>query len=263
MSPPTATALMDQPHLRAQHERAPTNHVLQALVTEAAATVPALRGHMVPTANVRPWYGEPALEAVYRFWMTRHAEAGPHHAALQGWGHLVWQPIYLAVIAAHFAEAQVWLDRVALTVQDGSIDGYRIGEHQPTQDDEAGRLHFGAAQLSEGIARLLPAWQVHAPVHPKAARRTCADCVLAALLAVARRRSWPHARTQATGLQWLQAMGLAGESSFLAYRKANGTPALALTRKVCCLHFKCRDGQRCTTCPQRPLDDRLARLKEM
>jgi len=166
------------------------------------------------------------------------------------------------VIAAHLGDAQPDLDCLSVVVNDGVVGGYRIGAHAPRHCDEAARMRFGAAQMAAGIERLLPAWQVHAPLHAKAARRTCADCALAALLAVRRQRRWSLERTLELGAQWLHTLGLAGESGFLTYRTASGIEALALEHKVCCLHFRRRDGQRCSTCPKRPLQERIACLKD-
>ena len=236
---------------------------LHALVAEAARLVPGLEGRVVAAdmADAKaPWHAGTALAAVRRYWMSSHPEAGPHYAALRGWGLLVWQPMYVAVIAAHLGDAQPDLDHLSIVVDDGVVGGYQLGEHVPRQGDEAGRMQAAAQQLAAGIARLLPAWQAHAPLHAKAARRTCAECVLAALLAVRRQRPWSAARTRELAAQWLGALGLQGEGGFIAYRTASGTEALALERKVCCLHFRRHDGERCSSCPKRPLPERIACL---
>ena len=237
------------------------SEALHALVAEAARVVPGLEGRVVEADAAPPWHAGAALSAVQRFWTSSHPEAGPHYAALRGWGLLVWQPIYVAVIATHLGDAQPDLDCLSIVVNDGVIDGYRVGAHAPRRSDEAARMQAAAQQLAAGIARLLPAWQAHAPLHVKAARRTCADCTLAALLAVRRRRVWSSAHTRELGAQWLAALGLTGESGFFAYRSSAGTEALALAHKVCCLHFRRRDGERCSTCPKRPLDERIACLQ--
>lgn len=238
------------------------SEALRALVAEAARVVPGLEGHVVTTGTAAPWHAGTGLAAVQRFWVSRHPEAGPHYAALRGWGLLVWQPIYVAVIAAHVGNTQPDLDCLSLVVDEGDVCGYRFGAHALRRSEEAGRMHFGAAQIAAGIERLLPAWQVHAPLHAKAARRTCADCALAALLAVRRQRQWSSAHTRELGAQWLDALGLPGESGFLAYPAASGTEAMALEHKVCCLHFRRRDGERCNACPKRPLAERIERLKD-
>lgn len=237
---------------------------LHALVAEAARLVPSLQGRVVSAGAsdaAAPWHAGPALEGVHRYWMSSHPEAGPHYAALRGWGLLVWQPLYVAVIAAHLGDVQPDLDRLSIVVNDGVVGGYQLVEHVPRHGDEAGRMQAAAQQLAAGIARLLPAWQALAPLHAKAAWRACAECVLAALLAVRRQRPWSPARTRELGAQWLGALGLQGEGGFFAYRTASGAEALALERKVCCLHFRRRDGERCSTCPKRSLPERIACLR--
>ncbi|HKX40507.1 MAG TPA: (2Fe-2S)-binding protein, partial [Burkholderiaceae bacterium] len=140
---------------------------------------------------------------------------------------------------------------------------YGLSEHDDVEApiDEAAQLHASARQLAAGIAGLLPRWQAHAPLHAKAARRTCADCTLAALLAVQRWHRWPTGRARELATQWLAALGLSGESGFFAYRTSAGDEALALAHQVCCLHFRRRDGSRCSTCPKRPLAERIACLR--
>ncbi|HEY9027942.1 MAG TPA: siderophore ferric iron reductase [Burkholderiaceae bacterium] len=234
---------------------------LRALVDEAAHVVPGLHGHVVAAAAdvATPWHATAELASVQRYWASRYPEAGPHYAALRGWGLLVWQPIYLGVIAAHTRDASLDLDRVSLVIDDGAIQAYKLWAHADVVSlaDETARLQAAARQLSAGIVALLPRWQACATLHAKAARRTCADCALAALLAVQRRHRWPLTRARDLGERWLAALDLSGESGFLAYRTAAGDEALALAHKVCCLHFRRRDGDRCSTCPKRSVAERI------
>jgi siderophore ferric iron reductase len=234
--------------------------VVQALVAMASHAVPGWAGQVVAEAAV-PWHAEPGLAELRRHWATKHPEAGPHYAALRGWGLLVWQPAYLVVLAAHLSDVQVDLDRLSLQLREGDVSGYAVAEHAPLRGDEAVRLRTGAQQLAAGVVRLLSAWQGHAPLQDKAARRTVADCVLAALLAARKQRQWSSAHTRVLGEQWLAALDLRGESGYIDYRGVTGDEALALDRKVCCLHFRRRDGERCTTCPKRAPRERVLRLQ--
>ncbi|HEU4460556.1 MAG TPA: (2Fe-2S)-binding protein [Methylibium sp.] len=235
---------------------------LAALVAEAARLVPGWQGRVVEAgAAAPPWHATERLAAVRGHGATRHPEAGAAFAALRGWGRLVWQPLYLAVFAVHAGRTRVDLDRLSIGVAaDGEVQGYRWAAHATPAAGEAERLRTAAAQAAAGIATLLPRWQACAPLHAKAARRTCADCVLAAVLALRRRRRWTAARTRAVGARWLDALALHGESGFFSYRDCAGDEALGLERKVCCLDFRCRDAQRCATCPRRPLPERIACL---
>ncbi|HKX39865.1 MAG TPA: hypothetical protein VJO99_01810, partial [Burkholderiaceae bacterium] len=140
---------------------------LRALADDAARVVPGLCGRVVAAdAAYPPWHATAQLASVQRYWARNHPEAGPHYAALRGWGLLVWQPIYLAVIAAHVSAARLDLDRLSLVVNDGSVEAYRLSEHDDVDApiDEAAPLHASTRQLAAGIAGLLPRWQAHAPL---------------------------------------------------------------------------------------------------
>jgi siderophore ferric iron reductase len=237
--------------------------VAQLLAT-AAEIVPALAGTVLAGTGGPPWHapGRGDLAALQRHWTASHPEAGPHYAALRGWGLLIWQPAYLSVIAVHRCGACPRLAAMSQSPRAGQIEGYTMAEHAMVEGDEASCLHLAAAQLANGCDELLAAWRELAPLHPKAARRTLADCLLAALLAVRRHEgaAMAAAATQARSAQWLSALGLQGESGYFRYRTAGGDESLALDRKLCCLHFRRRDGERCSTCPGRSLRERIACL---
>jgi len=69
-----------------------------------------------------------------------------------------------------------------------------------------------------------------------------------------------RAELHTQGTAWLAALGLPGESGYLDYRGTGGEERIALDRKVCCLHFRRRDGERRSTCPRRSVADRIACL---
>jgi siderophore ferric iron reductase len=234
------------------------------LVATAAAVVPGLDGCVVPPASAgAPWHATTpdSLVPLRQGLAGRHPEAGPPYWALRGWGLLVWQPIYLGVIAAHLGDGCPQLDRVSQPLRSGDVDGFCLGEHTLEQADEPARIQTIAAALAAGCEALLRAWCQVAPLHPKAARRTCADCALAALLAVhCQGRLWQPDEVVERGEGWLRAMGLAGESGYMSYRLHSGEEALALDRQVCCLHFRRQGAERCATCPKRPVAERIACL---
>lgn len=231
------------------------------LVATAAAVVPGLEGRLVaPEGATVPWHAAEAeeLAPLHRCWAGRHPEAGPHYWGLRGWGLLVWQPIYLGVIATHLGDGCPRLDAVSQALHSGDVDGYQLADHALATGDEDTRLVRCAASLAAGCDRLLSAWTKVARVHPKAARRTCADCVLAALLAVHRHGvAWCEDDVTGRAQSWLAAMGLEGESGYLRYRLPTGEEALALDRKVCCLHFRRQGAEPCATCPRRPMAERI------
>lgn len=235
---------------------------LQRLLDTAAAVVPGWSGRSAPP-GATPWHAcsRHELAALRARWAERHPEAGAPYWALRGWGLLVWQPVYLAVIGVHLGEGCPVLDHLSQPVASGDVDAFTLGGHALLDGDEAGRMRHAAAQLAEGFEVLLGSWRALTALHAKAARRTCADCTLAALLAVHRHHpGWCADEVSERGERWLRALGLAGESGFFRYRLVSGGEALALDRQVCCLHFRRRDGERCATCPRRPLADRIGQL---
>ena len=70
-----------------------------------------------------------AIRDLRDWWLERHPEAGPHYLALRCWGLLIWQPIYLGMIAAHRSAIAPDLGRLDQPVVNGFICGYSIGRH--------------------------------------------------------------------------------------------------------------------------------------
>lgn len=241
---------------------------LTRLVDAAALVLPGWRGTLQAQARAheQPWSspGPAELAALHAQLASRYPEAGPHYWALRGWGLLIWQPVYLSVIGVHLCGLCPRSQALLQSPADGGLDDYTLAHEPPFAGDEAACLRLAAAQLAEGCAALLRAWQEQALLHPKAARLTLADSTLAAVLAVQRHelRTGPasEARAQQRGACWLAALGLPREGGYFKYQDAAGAERLALDRTVCCLHFRRHDGDRCSTCPKRPLPERIACL---
>jgi siderophore ferric iron reductase len=236
---------------------------LAELLETAARVVPGLDGQLDAGTATAAWCDADAqgVLPLARELARLFPEAGPHYWALRCWGLHIWQPIYLGVIAAHVCGCGPKLDALSQTVRGGQISGFTIGAHAVCRESEDACLASGAAQLAAGCARLFQVWREVGPLHPKAAGRLQADCVLGAVLAVRRHRpDWDNEHAIAVGQQWLAAMGLAGESGFLRYPDADGIARLALARKVCCLHYRRSEGEMCDTCPRLRVPERIARL---
>jgi siderophore ferric iron reductase len=239
---------------------------LMRLVETAERVLPGWRGTL--SAGMQPPWSAPGageLRALHAHWARRHPEAGPHYWALRGWGLLIWQPVYLSVIAVHLCSLCPRSHALRQSPGGGELGDYALlADEAPFEGDEAACLRLAAAQLAEGCEALLHAWREQAALHPKAARRTLADATLAALLAVQRHErragSACEARLLQRGAAWLAALQLPGESGYFRYQDAAGAEQLALDRKVCCLHFRRHDGERCSTCPKRTLPERIACL---
>lgn len=202
------------------------------------------------------------LRALCRHWGEAYPEAGAHYVALRCWGLAIWQPVYLSVIAAHLDTHVPRLDGLVQPVVDGFPSGFQLPAHVPMRAAAlSSRIHLAAGELRGLCQSTRAALTPLVALHARAADRLQAECVLGALLLVHRSTpSLSDADLPGWGENWLAQLGIAGGCSFFAYRARDGTPALALDRKVCCHYFRRHDGEKCSTCPKLPLDKRIARL---
>jgi siderophore ferric iron reductase len=235
----------------------------------AARRAPALRGEQgaapLPGAlrhGDGAAAGEKALRALCRHWERSYPEAGAHYVALRCWGLAIWQPVYLSVIAAHLDTHVPRLAGLAQPVVDGFPSGFQLPVHMPAKATTLpSRIRLAADELRSLCQSTRAALMPMVALHARAADRLQAECVLGALLLVHRSRpGLADAEVAALGEDWLAQLGIAGGCGFFAYRARDGTPALALDRKVCCHYFRRHDGEKCSTCPKLPLDKRIARL---
>lgn len=194
---------------------------------------------------------------------ARHPEAGPAFRALRAWAGLVWQPVYACVMAAELTGHVLPLAHLTwdIDIADADVAGIAV----PTRRLRAtavARCRAQAASEVEQLADVLrPAVQACSSLHPKAARRLLADCVLSALLRAQRAAGLDNEALRAAGTDWLACLGAAGDSGFLAYTRGDGAARLAIDRRVCCLDDRRAGGERCDTCPRRGAAERLARLR--
>jgi siderophore ferric iron reductase len=236
----------------------------------ARRIAPGLRGEQgdAPLPGALRHDSEPAsgtwpLRALCNHWAKSYPEAGAHYVALRCWGLAIWQPVYLSVIAAHLDTHIPRLTGLAQPVVDGFPAGFQLPPHAPMKGAALqSRMRLAADELRGLCHSTRAALMPLVTLHNRAADRLQAECVLGALLLV--HRSTPgglgDAEVAGLGEDWLVQLGIAGGCGFFAYRARDGTPALALDRKVCCHYFRRHDGEKCSTCPKLPLDKRIARL---
>lgn len=202
-----------------------------------------------------------ALQALCDHWARAYPEAGAHYLALRCWGLAIWQPIYLCVIAAHLDAPVPMLAGLAQPVKNGFPSGLHLPAHVPVDGTFAVRMEVASAELRMFCAAMRRALKPLVSLHDRAADRLQAECVLGALMAVRPHASLSDADMGSAGEAWLASLGIAGGCGFFAYRARDGTPAIALDRKVCCHDFRRHDGEKCSTCPKLSLDARIARLR--
>jgi siderophore ferric iron reductase len=235
----------------------------------ATSIAPALRGRQgsAPLPGTLRHGDEIAagagpLRALCRHWANAYPEAGAHYVALRCWGLAIWQPIYLCVIAAHLDTHVPRLAGLTQPVVDGFPSGFQLPVHAPMKATALpSRMRLAAGELRGLCQSTRAALMPMVALHDRAADRLQAECVLGALLLVHRNRPvLADAEVAALAEEWLAQLGIAGGCGLFAYRARDGTPALALDRKVCCHYFRRHDGEKCSTCPKLPLDKRIARL---
>ncbi|MFX1678633.1 (2Fe-2S)-binding protein [Mitsuaria sp. CC2] len=211
-----------------------------------------------------------AAERLVAALRARDPQAGRAYWALRAWSRLVWQPTYASVFAVELAGGVLPLARLGwdVDVDEADVTGFAIpatGFAATTPEATAGATAGSgrakaAAQLRTLSATLLGAVQATLPLHPKAARRQLADCVLAALLRVQPIARLADDALSDIGADWLRHLGASGESGYLVFDTAPGTSCLALDRGVCCLDDRRAGGDMCNTCPRLPRAERLRRL---
>jgi siderophore ferric iron reductase len=238
--------------------------------------VPGLRGSLCSGADrtaggtagcyCRPLPGVPrnqaALRAMTAHWMNTYPEAGVPYSALRCWGLLIWQPVYVMVVAAHLAECCPSLDSFSQPLTaDGFAVGYLLDDHVPFHGRLEARLVFAAKQIETYCRDAQAELSQAIRLNPIAARCLLADCVLAALLAVRRLKpEWDNRVLQQLGKSWLNALDLSDASAYFPFRLQDGSVHLALARKTCCYNFRCHDGDFCSTCPRLRPSERVIRL---
>ncbi|GAB1575299.1 siderophore ferric iron reductase [Bordetella petrii] len=238
---------------------------LEGLLTRADQALPGLRCR--PAAPGEPVVaaesGHPGLPALRDFWARAHPEAGPHYLSMRCWGLAIWQPIYLCVLAAHLDTCVPQLDgaQQPWSARDGFTHGVWLPPHAPAGGALEQRIARGAAEVARFCTRMHAAMQPVLAVPRKAADATVAECVLAAVLLAARCARADVAPTRAWADRWLSGIGVAAGCGLLAYQNARGDPALMLDRKICCHHFRRRDGDKCASCPKLTQGERIRRMQ--
>ena len=250
--------------------------------------MPSLRGRCEPEAFRRDERGWPAGLAAERLVAAMRASepaAGRAFWALRAWARLVWQPTYASVFAVELAGGVLPLDglRWEVDVDEADVSGFIVtgdrlddirspccrapsslsrfvgeGLARPAARGEV--REQAAARVSAMASTLLASVQAQLPLHPKAARRLLADCVLSALLRAQPLTRLADEQVRALGAEWLALLEATGDSDYLAFHTATGDSRLALDRGVCCLDDRRAGGELCNTCPRLPRAERLRRL---
>lgn len=233
--------------------------LLSRLRDEVDELIPECAIHVDVESPVWNVVSEENIERLRKYLSQQYPEAGARYWRARGWGLLIWQPIYLAVIAAHKCQVILPLDEMG---QDFPASGIPSGvlfkrcQFQQGQINEC--VQRMAEDLMDGCRNVYIDWSVSG-LPRKNADRIVADCVLSALLMV-----YPNRVDNMEGLGdlWLTAMGLQGAAGFIQYRNMTGELRFALDKKNCCFRYLCHGREPCDICPRQTPDERLRRLSE-
>lgn len=199
------------------------------------------------------------IERLHHYLSRQHPEAGARYWRTRGWGLLIWQPIYLAVIAAHKCRMVVPLNEMGQNFPASGIPSGVLFRHcRFTQRQSTECVQRMAEDLVSGCRNVYVDWCVSG-LTQKVADRIVADCVLSALLLV-----YPDQIDDLVerGDLWLTIMGLQGAAGFIPYKNTKGETRLALDKKNCCFRYLCHGRTSCDGCPRQTLDERVKRLSQ-
>ncbi len=202
------------------------------------------------------------IAALCAHWEQAHPEAGHHYWNSRSWSLLIWQPIYLSMLAVQLARRAPCLAKMGQSVSVGFVSGFCLPQHCPRKGVSQDLIRFAADELRHFIEQQLGEFNSVSAIHPKQGRLLAADCARAALLLTQRCQLLPNEQLRELEGLWMEALALSAGSSLIEVSIDDGRGRLALGRKVCCQHFRRADGEFCNTCPKLKQEERLCRLRE-
>ena len=238
---------------------------LQPLIAALERLVPGVRGRDGAPVEGEIAPGENnllAIAALVSGVSACHPQAGPFFWSVRSWGLLEWQASALAVLGVHRLRIAAPVNRVALSVGDGSAYGHALPAVEPDRGCEARLIALAGARLRMRADALIEDLSAIIPVKRTLALRLLADRVLdfVARMAEDGEAPPPHV-TIARGKRWLTALGLEGASGYVPIALCDGRVCAALDRRSCCLDYRVADGACCASCPRLAPPERLERMR--
>lgn len=238
-----------------------------AATTRLITTTAQLTGFMKgePGMGREGWYQPGAdnsavLAQLHAALAATYPKAGPAFYAVRLWTNLLWQPAYLAVIAAHLHGAMPDLSSISQIRRGIYIDGYRLVPGAQTAAPLDMLIDQGGNQLKQLAALMLDEVNVETRLKPLPARRLLADRMLSLMVWLSqRRRDLPLDAIQIWSAQWLAVLGLTGQGDLESIATPDGRRLLLVRRKGCCLDYRIDPDRYCATCPKQDNALRLAR----
>lgn len=233
------------------------------LIATAARVTGFMKG--APGGHRPGWYlpdedNAAVIGQLYQHLAETYPKAGPAFWAVRLWTNFLWQPAYLAVIAAHIHGSMPDLGQLSQRVDGIYADGYRL----PVGPQQAGTpeqlIPIAAAALRPFCAALLDEINAVVKLKPLPARRLLADRMLSI---IARLPQWQPGVTPVMAedyaQQWLAALGLTGQGRLDRIGVSHGREVVIVTRKGCCLDYLIEPKAYCASCPKQGEEARIAR----
>lgn len=232
------------------------------LIATAAERTGFMKGE--PGAAREGWYrpggdNGALLAELHAALAATYPGAGPAFHAVRLWTNLIWQPAYLAVIAAHIHGAMPELGGLSQQRRGIHIDGYRLVPGTQRAGPVETLIADGGNQLRVMTAKMLDEVNGLTKLRPLPAGRLLADRMLSLMVWLGqRRRDLPNETIETYSQQWLEVLGLTGQGT-LEPVEAAGRRLLIVRRNGCCLDYRIDPDRYCATCPKQDDAVRVAR----
>ena len=239
---------------------------LDALLKSVSLCLPGLNGNVAPVRSDQLLCGgqgnQERIAALHDYWQQAHPEAGRHYWSTRCWTLLIWQPIYLSLLAAHLEHRVPCLKRMGQSIRQGFVGGFNLPPDCPLRSGDRNLVENAAERLMNLLERQLEEFNGVFNIYPKLARLLIADCARAALLLLQRHQGMSNGQLRELEDRWLQALGFPGKSPLIEVSLEDGSQCLALGRNACCQHFRRADGEPCAGCQRLKPAERLQRFRE-
>lgn len=232
------------------------------LIAAAARVTGFMKGE--PGAARVGWYQPGAdnremLAQLHAALAASYPAAGPAFYAVRLWTNLIWQPAYLAVIAAHLHGAMPDLAGLSQQRRGIYVDGFRLVPGLQTAGPAEALIAIGGTQLKAMAATLLGEVNEVVKLRPLPARRLLADRMLSLMVWLGQRqRDLPPETIVAYAESWLEVLDLTGQGR-LEPVESEGRRLLIVRRKGCCLDYLIDPSRYCASCPKQDEAVRVSR----
>lgn len=205
------------------------------------------------------------ISALVHSLQTSFPDAGAPYWSARCWTFLVWQPIALSIVGVHGAGVLPPMDALRQTIGPGYryVAGYQLPGNGWQVDSEQALIDVGGAVLRQVCDQLLEDMRDVINFKPLSAMRLVADSLIGGLMRLpGMRDDYNMARLQLLTDHWLTAAGLEGESGLIPVRLDEGVVRLGLSRKGCCMHYRCSIDELCDGCPKMKPAERMQSIKQ-